>query len=157
MTWTDVIISVVSVVLTAVASWGVAKLTEFINSKISNTQAANLLTSAVDTVTSVVKEVYQTYVSSMKGSELWDTDAQKAALSSAVAKAKTLISTEAQEYITEHFSDFETWLTTTIESTIYTLKYNATTTETVEVSYDVEAETEVEATEEVEATVDVEA
>lgn len=125
MTWMNVIISVVSVVLTALAGWGVAKLTAFIDSKISDTTLKNLLNGAVEVVTSVVKEVYQTYVENIKGTDAWTAEAQKEALQKALEKTKQLLSESAIEYIETYFGSLEIWLTTQIESTIYTLKNSA--------------------------------
>lgn len=109
-------------VLTAVASWLISKLINWIDSKVENTETKNLLTSIVNTVTDVVKEVYQTYVEELKDGNIFSAEDQKTALNSAVEKLKSLLSDKAQSYITENFGDLETWLTTQIESTIYTLK-----------------------------------
>ncbi len=121
-TWTEVIISVVSVVLTAVASWLITKLIKWIDSKIEDTDTKNLLTSILTTVTDVVKQTYQTYVESLKDGNLFDEECQKTALASAVETLKSMLSEKAQDYIEETFGDIETWLTTQIEATIYTLK-----------------------------------
>lgn len=128
-TWTEVIISVVSVVLTAVASWLISKLIKWIDSKVENTETKNLLTSIVTTVSDVVKEVYQTYVESLKDGNIFSAEDQKTALNMAVEKLKTTLSDKAQEYISDNFGDLETWLTTQIEATIYTLKNQNSTDE----------------------------
>lgn len=128
MNWSEVVISVVSVVLTAVASWGIAKLIELINSKISNTQATNILSSAVTIITDVVKQIYQTYVEALKDTNTFDADCQKEALCKALETAKALIPTATQTFIETTYGDFDVWLTTQIESIIYSLKTDNTVT-----------------------------
>lgn len=122
MDWSNVVISVVSVILTALAGWGVAKLTSLIDNKITDATLKTTLTGAIDTVTSVVKEVYQTYVEALKDKNAFTAECQKEALASAIEKATALIPEATQTYISTYFGDFETWLTTQIESIIYTLK-----------------------------------
>ena len=60
MDWTEIVFSLVSVVLTALASWGVSKLIAFLNSKIENEKAEELATDAVMAVYKAVKATYQT-------------------------------------------------------------------------------------------------
>lgn len=126
MSWQSILISVVSIILTGLASWAVAKLTEFINSKISNAKVAKWLTSAVTVVADVVKEGYQTYVEELKGKNAFTPEAQLEALNRAQEKAKSLIATEIQTFISTNFGDFDAWLKTQIESAIYTMKNPAT-------------------------------
>lgn len=122
MNWSEIIISVLGAALTALASWGVKKLVDFINSKISDTQAKSFLTEAVTTVTDVVKQTYQTYVESLKGTNAFTEEAQKTALANALSTIKTLLPEKTKTYLSENFGDIETWLTTQIEAAIYTLK-----------------------------------
>lgn len=126
MNWSDVIISVVSIVLTALASWGVAKLTEFINSKIGDKQAQDMLNSAVTVVTDVVKQVYQTYVESLKGQNAFTEEAQKTALANALETIKAILPEKVKTYLTVNYGDIEAWLTTQIEAAIYNLKNKST-------------------------------
>ncbi|HIU79991.1 MAG TPA: hypothetical protein IAC67_03655 [Candidatus Coproplasma excrementipullorum] len=126
MNWSEVVISVVSIVLTALASWGVAKLTEWLNTKISDKNAQSFLTSALTTVTGVVKQTYQTYVESLKGQDAFTEEAQKTALANALETIKSLLPEKVKTYITENFSDIDAWLTTQIEAAIYTLKNSNT-------------------------------
>lgn len=122
MDWSSVIISVVSVILTALAGWGVAKLTSLIDNKITDAMLKTMLSGAIDVVTSVVKETYQTYVEALKDKNAFTAECQKQALSSAIEKATALIPKATQTCISTYFGDFKTWLTTKIESIIYSLK-----------------------------------
>lgn len=122
MEWQSILWTVLSIVLTALVSWGVERLIAFINSKISNTKYAKYLTDAVEVVTRAVKSTYQTYVQSLKGENMFDESAQKEALSKAKDMAMSQLSTGLQSYISQNFGDVETWLCGTIESVIYDLK-----------------------------------
>lgn len=128
MNWSDIIISVVSIVLTGLASWGIAKLTELINSKISDKQTHDMLNSAVTTVTDVVKQVYQTYVEALKGQNAFTEEAQKTALAKALETIKNILPEKVKTYLSEHYGDMEAWLTTQIEAAIYNLKNSLTKT-----------------------------
>ena len=73
-----------------------------------------------------MKEVYQTYVEELKGKNAFTPEAQLEALNRAQEKAKSLIATEIQTFISTNFGDFDAWLKTQIESAIYTMKNPAT-------------------------------
>lgn len=131
MTWTDILFSALSVVITALLSWGVAKLIAFIDTKIKNVKTATYLKNAILVIHSVVQETYQTYVESIKGTDAWTKEAQENALAKTTERAKELLSTEIKQYIADNFGDLETWIVTSIESTLYSLK-NKKTDEPVE-------------------------
>lgn len=122
MNWSEIILSVVSVILTALATWGVGKLTAWLNIKIKDKTALKYINDAIEVVKTVVKATYQTYVEGIKGSELWDEEAQKKALNDALNCAKAQLSEGAKEYISENFGDLDTYLINQIESAIYDLK-----------------------------------
>ena len=126
MNWSDIVISAVSIIVTGLVSWGVAKLIELINNKIADANAKTMLTSAVTTVTDVVKQVYQTYVESLKGQNAFTEEAQKTALANALDTIKTILSEKVKTYLSENFGDMEAWLTTQIEAAIYSLKNKST-------------------------------
>lgn len=127
----NIIISCVSVVLTGLLGWCVTAFTAWINTKVKDKKVAGYLTSITTVVTTAVKEVYQTYVESLKKAETFDAEAQKAALNSALEKIKSELSVELCDYITTTFGDLDKYITSLIESTIYSLK-----NETIEVISD---------------------
>lgn len=129
MDWTEILFSVVGVILTALASWAVAKLTALIDSKVKDGKAKGFLNTALSIITDVVKQTYQTCVESLKAEGKFDASAQKAALEKAVNTIKGLLSEKVQSYIAENYGDAEKWITTQVESAIYSLK-NATPTTT---------------------------
>lgn len=130
MNWMEILFSVVGVVLTALASWAVAKITALIDSKVKDGKAKGFLNAALAVITDVVKQTYQTYVESLKATGKFDAVAQKTALEKSVNTIKGLLSEKVQAYIVENYGDLEKWITTQVESSIYSLKNGtATTTE----------------------------
>ena len=122
MNWSEVVISVVSIIVTALASWGVTELTRLINSKIKDANAQEMLSSAVTTVSDVVKQVYQTYVEALKGQNAFTAEAQKEALAKALETIEAVLPEKVKAYLTDNFGNMEAWLTTQIEAAIYSLK-----------------------------------
>jgi subtilisin family serine protease len=122
MDWSEIIISVVSVILTSLATWGVSRLTAWLNTKIKDKNALAYVSGIVEVVTTAVKATYQTYVETIKGSELWDTEAQKKALNKALEIAKEQLSENAKTYILNNYGDLDKYLIEKIESIIYDLK-----------------------------------
>jgi hypothetical protein len=75
----------------------------------------DLIQKTLDIVETIVIEVTQTYVESLKATNMFTEEAQKTAFDQAFSKAKYLISIEAQELISEVYTDFDVWLTSQIE------------------------------------------
>lgn len=125
MNWSDIIISAVSIIVTGLVSWGVAKLIELINSKIGDANAKAMLTAAVTTVTDVVKQVFQTYVEELKGRDAFTKEEQKKALAKALETIKAILPENVKNYLTENYGNIEAWITTQIEAAIYNLKNGA--------------------------------
>lgn len=132
MTWTDILITIISTAVTALLSWGIAKLTKWLDSKIGDSKKASMLNNAIFAVSNAVKATWQTYVQAIKGTEAWTKEAQTAALNKAVKTAKEQLSAEVQEYITENFGSLDKWLVSQVESTIYDLKIVGSASKTTE-------------------------
>lgn len=122
MNWQEIVITVISAIVTALASWVVSKITTYINTKVNDTKLKRYLNSAVTVVASAVKQTYQTYVENIKGTDFWTEDAQKNALSAALETAKEQLSGDVQKYIQSNFGDLDKWIITQIEAAIYDLK-----------------------------------
>lgn len=122
MTWQEIIVTLVGIVLTALASWLVALLTPLINTKIKDTRVRSLLNSALEIVGRTVKVTYQTFVSNIKGTAAWTEETQKEALRRAIETAKSQLSAEIQAYITQSGTSIDEWLRQQIEAQIYDLK-----------------------------------
>lgn len=122
MDWQSILLSVVSIVLTALVSWLTQRLITWINSKISDSKNAKYLTDAVEIVARAVKVTYQTYVQSLKDKNIFDSAAQQKALTQAKDMVLSQLSQDVRTYISDNFGDIESWITNMIESTIYDLK-----------------------------------
>lgn len=120
--YTEIFIGLLTTVLTTLAGWTVAKLTALLDVKIKDKKALSFITNATNIVLDAVKSTYQTYVENVKGTELWDVEAQKKALSMAKEKALAELNEGTKKYIQENYGDINEWLENKIESSLYTLK-----------------------------------
>lgn len=122
----EVFMTIISAVVTAIVlpliSIGGARLIALINTKIKNDEAAKILVTATDIVTSAVRSVFQTYVEALKKSGSFDMDAQKTALSKAKKVAISQMSEDVKDYIKSNYGSLDAWLTVQIEATINMLK-----------------------------------
>ena len=122
----EIIINIISVVVTSIVlpliSIAGAKLIQFINSKIKNNKAADLLTTATTIVINVVRSVFQTYVEALKKEGSFNKDAQIIALNKAKDIALTQMTDDVKDYLVTTYGSLDTWLDTNIEATINILK-----------------------------------
>ena len=122
----EIIINIISVVVTSIVlpliSIAGAKLIQFINSKIKNNKAADLLTTATTIVINAVRAVFQTYVEALKKEGSFNKDAQIIALNKAKDIALTQMTDEVKEYLVTTYGSLDSWLDTNIEATINILK-----------------------------------
>lgn len=124
MSLSEILLSALGVVLTGLASWAVGKLTAWINTKIKNEKATKFATEILAIATSAVESTYQTYVESIKGTDLWDVDAQKTALQKSLDTMKSELTDGAKNYIADTYGNVNDYLVNLVESTIYQLKNN---------------------------------
>lgn len=122
----EIIINIISVVVTSIVlpliSIAGAKLIQFINSKIKNNKAADLLTTATTIVINAVRSVFQTYVEALKKEGSFNKDAQIIALNKAKDIALTQMTDEVKDYLITTYGSLDSWLDTNIEATINILK-----------------------------------
>ena len=110
--WTEILFSVLGVILTGLASWGTTVLIQWFNSKIKNKELAAFATTVLTVVSSAVKATYQSYVEGLKGTDAWTKEAQE----------KAELTTEALAYIQEQHGDIDKYIKMLIESVLYDLK-----------------------------------
>ena len=122
----EIIINIISVVVTSIVlpliSIAGAKLIQFINSKITNNKAADLLTTATTIVINAVRSVFQTYVEAWKKEGSFNKDAQIIALNKAKDIALTQMTDEVKDCLVTTYGSLDSWLDTNIEATINILK-----------------------------------
>lgn len=112
--------------LLALLSFAGYKLADLLNKRTKNEHVQNLVNGIYNVAANAAKVTYQTYVESIKGTEAWNTDSQKYALNMAVEIAKAQLTEDAKNFITTNCGDLTEYLSTAIESSIYTLKNGAT-------------------------------
>lgn len=122
MDWQSLLLSLLSVVLTALVGWLSERLISLINAKISNTKYAQYLKDALDIVTRAVKATYQTYVEALKNQNMFTEEAQKEALTRAKNMVLTQLSKDSQNFIESNFGNVEMWIQESIEAVLYDLK-----------------------------------
>lgn len=122
----EIIINIISVVVTSIVlpliSIAGAKLIQFINSKIKNNKAADLITTATTIVINAVRSVFQTYVEALKKEGSFNKDAQIIALNKAKDIALAQMTDEVKHYLVTTYGSLDSWLDTNIEATINILK-----------------------------------
>lgn len=125
MDWSQVLTivwSAVGIIITSFASWLTTLIIKWLNSKIKDKQLAKWSTELTLIVMNAVKEVFQTYVESLKKEGAFTAEKQKEALAKCLAIIEGSLSTELKDYIVNNYGDMEAYLKTLIESTIYSLK-----------------------------------
>lgn len=118
----NIIYSAIGIIITGLASFAVAKITQLINSKIADKKAARYLETITQLVFNCVTEVYQTYVETLKKEGKFDKEAQEKALQMCLDKIKSKLAPELLDYIGSNFGDITEYLKSLIESLIYTFK-----------------------------------
>ena len=100
-----VITTILTVVGGFVVRWVNAKIAIIKDEKIQK-----ILSGAVDIVSDGVKYTYQTYVEEIKGTNVWDKEAQVTAMSKTIEYAKNTLTPQAKEYIITNYGDLEAWI-----------------------------------------------
>ena len=122
----EILLNVLSVVISAVIlpliSLIGAKLVAWLSSKTKNEKTATAIKAANDIVLNAVKCVLQTYVDSLKKEGKFDEASQYLALSKAKEKVMEQMTDDTKALIESNYGDFDSWLITSIEATISTLK-----------------------------------
>ena len=122
----EIVINIISVVVTSIVipliTFLGIKLTQWLNTKIKGEKEKNLLTKITEIITNNVASTFQTFVESLKKENKFDLNAQAKALRKTKESIFNELSDEAIQYIDNNFGDFNEWITTQIEATIYKMK-----------------------------------
>ena len=122
MNFQEILFSAIGTILTGLLVWLVSIVTNWINSKIKDKNAAKILTSITTLVTNVVQATYQSYVEALKGTDAWTKKAQEEALNKAFTTIKNQLNNEGIKFIEENYGNVEEYIKTLIESILYKLK-----------------------------------
>ena len=122
----ELLLNILSIVVTSVIlpliTYAGTRIISYLNSKIENEKARDLLSQATEVVTNAVRAVFQTYVDSLKKSGNFGKEAHIEALNKAKELTLAQLSDDVKDYINKNFGDINTWITTQIEATINLIK-----------------------------------
>lgn len=114
----EIIAPALATIATGLASWGVAALVKWINSKIENEKVRAALANTRDIITAAVAETAQTFVDDLKKNGDF-TDALKAeAHKRTLDRVKAQLTAEAEKLIKSTTNDIEAWLSAEIEKAV---------------------------------------
>ena len=122
MNLTDILLSALSIILTGLATWGLTVFTTYMNDKLKEKRSQKYANAALEIVTKCVKATYQTYVESIKDTDLWTKEAQEKALQMSLDAAKSQLNNDIKEYITTNYTSVDEFLVNLIEAVLYDLK-----------------------------------
>ena len=118
MDWTEILTEIIISVVGLVVSGLGALAMYYIKTKVKDEKLQVLLSGAHNVVANGVDFVYQTYVSNLKGTSLWDKEAMENAKAQATEYIKNNLSTEMKEYLKSNEKDVVEWIAEQIEITI---------------------------------------
>lgn len=118
MTWNEVLIYILKIVVGLVVSVGIPYLSSMIKAKVNNDQANKLVDRAADIVSQCVSYVNQIYVDALKKDGAFGEEEQQAAFNMAMSYIIVLLNDEAKKAVVEAFGDFDLWLRASIEKSV---------------------------------------
>ena len=118
----NILLGCLGTALTALVGWGVAVLTNWLNTKIKDKKAAEFITRIMKIITDAVMSIYQQFVEVLKNEGKFGPEQQKLAKDKAIEIINSQLTPELKEYITNNYGDITPWISTQIEAVLYTLK-----------------------------------
>lgn len=113
-----VIFPALATILTGLASWGVAVLVNWLNSKIKNEKVRAALKNARDIITAEVAKTAQNFVDDLKKYGEFSPDKQAEALKMTLENVKKQLTAEAAVAVNAITDDAEEWLLAEIEKAV---------------------------------------
>ena len=117
--WLEVLSVIWTVILIPVINYIKNQFTEYMKAR-NLEQYSNLL---LDTVDKVVKELQNTVVDSIKGTNEWTDEKQQEILEIAKKKVIIILTTEGYNILDTAIEDINIYIETLIESKVYDLKH----------------------------------
>lgn len=108
---TTIILSVIGAIISGIGAFIMA----WIRSKIKNEKVAKIIDDAYRIVNEGVMYVYQTYVDSLKGTDLWDDAAKETARQKAFEYINKNLSTEVVNFLEQNGATLKEWIAEQIE------------------------------------------
>lgn len=113
-----VIFPALATVLTGLASWGVAVLVNWLNSKIKNEKVRVALNNVRDIIAAEVAETAQIFVDDLKKNGEFSPAMQREAFSKTFERINRQLTVEAAEAVNEITDDAQAWLVAEIEKAV---------------------------------------
>lgn len=118
MDWTEILTQIIISIIGLVVSGLGALAMYYIKTKVKDEKLQVLLSGAHNVVANGVDFVYQTYVSNLKGTSLWDKEAMENAKAQATKYIENNLSAEMKQYLKSNEKDVVEWIAEQIEITI---------------------------------------
>ena len=115
------IVAVIPILTTYIANWLRLK-TNDIAEHTKSEIAERYLKEIAEAVANAVLYTSQTYVDATKGTDKWDTETQKIALSKAVNAARLILTKDVKEFIAKAYGDLNDYLSILIEAEVHACK-----------------------------------
>lgn len=119
----EILLSTLGTIITALIGFGIERGIRYLNTIIKQEKGLKASEEVLETIGSVVKATYQTYVKELKDKNIFDKKAQKQALDKSLQLAQNSLSKETKKFIEKNKGDLPSFLTTQIEKKLYELKY----------------------------------
>ena len=116
--WTEIILKVIEGLAGLAGTILCYFITIWANKHIKDEKIKAHVIELANIVKEVVLEVSQTFVDKMQKAGNWNDDTKKEALSTALAKAQSLMSDELKTWVNDTYGDVTAYLTTLIEAQI---------------------------------------
>ena len=114
----NIIFPALATVVTGLASWGVAVLVNWLNSKIKNEKVRAALKNARDIITAEVAKTAQNFVDDLKKNGAFSPAKQAEALKMTLENVKKQLTAEAAAAVNAITDDAEEWLMAEIEKAV---------------------------------------
>ncbi len=123
--WKEILLYIIegllSIILTAISAY----LIPFLIKKYANDKDKKMLLELNTIISNCVKNIYQTFVEAIKGTDEWTKEAQEEALQKCYKLIEQNLSSELKSWLKQYTKDVELYIKGLIESTIYSLKVNS--------------------------------
>ena len=117
-----IILTAIGVIVSSIASWVATAIIKWFNSKMKDKKIAKYATDIVNIVTDAAKNIFQTYVESLKKEGKFTQEAQEDAKKKALDIIHSQLTNELKEYIQDNFNDVDSYLENKLEAVLYSLK-----------------------------------
>ena len=115
---TQVILGIVGVLVSGLGT----VITYLISKYVKDTKLKNILSSLNEVAKNAASEVYQTYVEALKDKNMFTPEAQKEAMEKALIIIKNNLPSELMQWVTENYTDIDSYFKSLVESAIGLLK-----------------------------------